>query len=174
MSQLKVYKASAGSGKTFRLAIEYMKLALSNESNYRHILAVTFTNKATAEMKSRIIGELYRLAKGQPSVYMDVLTRELGWQPMQVERQAELVLKRILHDYSRFSISTIDSFFQRVIKAFNRELGISPNFRLEMDSELILAEATDRLLAKIDKDKKHAKEKTTRLFNHIKEIAETL
>jgi superfamily I DNA/RNA helicase len=58
MSQLKVYKASAGSGKTFRLAVEYMKLALTNDSNYRHILAVTFTNKATAEMKSRIIGEL--------------------------------------------------------------------------------------------------------------------
>ena len=154
MSQLKVYKASAGSGKTFRLAIEYMKLALNNESNYRHILAVTFTNKATAEMKSRIIGELYRLAKGRKSVYMDVLTGELGWQPMRIERQAQLVLKRILHDYSRFSISTIDSFFQRVIKAFNRELGINAAYNVELDEKSILEEAADRLIQSVEDDQK--------------------
>lgn len=153
MSQLKVYKASAGSGKTFRLAIEYMKLALTNESNYRHILAVTFTNKATAEMKSRIIGELHRLAKGKDSVYMDVLTRELGWHPMQVQRQAQLVLKRILHDYSSFSISTIDSFFQRVIKAFNRELGINAAYNVELDEMSILEEAADRLIQSVEEDK---------------------
>ncbi|MBV5314418.1 MAG: UvrD-helicase domain-containing protein [Prolixibacteraceae bacterium] len=154
MSQLKVYKASAGSGKTFRLAIEYMKLALTNESNYRRILAVTFTNKATAEMKSRIIGELYHLANGQHSVYMDVLTRELGWQPMMVERQAQLVLKRILHDYSRFSISTIDSFFQRVIKAFNRELGINAAYNVELDEKNILEEAADHLIQSVEDDPK--------------------
>lgn len=154
MSQLKVYKASAGSGKTFRLAIEYIKLALTNESDYKHILAVTFTNKATAEMKSRIIGELYYLAKGKHSVYMDVLCRELNWQPMQVERQAQLVLKSILHDYSRFSISTIDSFFQRVIKAFNRELGINSAYNVELDEKSILEEATDRMIQSIEDDPK--------------------
>ena len=154
MSQLKVYKASAGSGKTFRLAIEYMKLALTSESNYRHILAVTFTNKATAEMKSRIIGELYHLAKGEKSVYMDVLTNELGWPTMQVQRQAQLVLKRILHDYSRFSISTIDSFFQRVIKAFNRELGINAAYNVELDEMGILEEAADRLIQSVEDDQK--------------------
>ncbi len=154
MSQLKVYKASAGSGKTFRLAIEYMKLALTNESNYRHILAVTFTNKATAEMKSRIIDELYHLAKGQDSVYMEVLCNELEWKPIQVERQAQLVLKRILHDYSRFSISTIDSFFQRVIKAFNRELGINAAYNVELDEKSILEEAADRMIQSIEDDPK--------------------
>jgi ATP-dependent helicase/nuclease subunit A len=154
MSQLKVYKASAGSGKTFRLAIEYMKLALINESNYRHILAVTFTNKATAEMKSRIIGELFHLAKGKDSVYLDVLTKELGWPPMQVQRQAQLVLKRILHDYSRFSISTIDSFFQRIIKAFNRELGINAAYNVELDEKNILEEAADRMIQSIEDDPK--------------------
>ena len=154
MSQLKVYKASAGSGKTFRLAIEYMKLALTSESNYRHILAVTFTNKATAEMKSRIIGELYHLAKGKKSVYMDVLTKELSWPAMQVQRQAQLVLKRILHDYSRFSISTIDSFFQRVIKAFNRELGINAAYNVELDEMGILEEAADRLIQSVEDDQK--------------------
>jgi ATP-dependent exoDNAse (exonuclease V) beta subunit len=154
MSQLKVYKASAGSGKTFRLAIEYMKLALTNEANYRHILAVTFTNKATAEMKSRIIGELYRLAQGRESAYLDVLCRELRWPPMQVQPQAQLVLKRILHDYSRFSISTIDSFFQRVIKAFNRELGINAAYNVELDEKSILEEAADRLIQSVDEDPK--------------------
>lgn len=154
MSQLKVYKASAGSGKTFRLAIEYIKLALTNESDYKHILAVTFTNKATAEMKSRIIDELYHLAKGQHSVYMDVLCSELNWQTMQVERQAQLVLKSILHDYSRFSISTIDSFFQRVIKAFNRELGINSAYNVELDEKSILEEAADRMIQSIEDDPK--------------------
>lgn len=154
MSQLNVYKASAGSGKTFRLAIEYIKLALTNETNYRHILAVTFTNKATAEMKSRIIGELYRLSRGHASGYMEVLSSELGWQPAMVEQQAKLALKRILHDYSRFSISTIDSFFQRVIKAFNRELGINSAYNVELDQQSILEEAVDRMIQSVDKDPK--------------------
>lgn len=153
MSQLKVYKASAGSGKTFRLAIEYMKLALTNETNYRHILAVTFTNKATAEMKSRIIGELHRLANGKTSAYLDVLSTEMSWQPMQIQLQAQLVLKRILHDYSRFSISTIDSFFQRVIKAFNRELGINAAYNVELDEMSILEEAADRLIQSVEDNK---------------------
>lgn len=154
MSQLKVYKASAGSGKTFRLAIEYMKLALTTDSNYRHILAVTFTNKATSEMKSRIIGELYRLAHGSHSVYMEVLTQELRWPALRVQNQAQLVLKRILHDYSRFSISTIDSFFQRVIKAFNRELGINAAYNVELDEMSILEEAVDRLIQSVEDDPK--------------------
>jgi len=154
MSQLKVYKASAGSGKTFRLAIEYMKLALINVTNYRHILAVTFTNKATAEMKSRIIGELYQLSKGKDSVYKEVLCKELGWAPKKVETQAQLVLKRILHDYSGFSISTIDSFFQRVIKAFNRELGINAAYNVELDEKSILEEAADRMIQSVEEDPK--------------------
>lgn len=154
MSQLKVYKASAGSGKTFRLAVEYMKLALTGATTYRHILAVTFTNKATAEMKSRIIGELHALSKGNPTVYMEVLTRELGWPPERVEAQSKQVLKRILHDYSRFSISTIDSFFQRVIKAFNRELGINAAYNVELDENSILEEAADRLIQSVEEDTK--------------------
>lgn len=153
MSQLKVYRASAGSGKTFRLAIEYMKLALTSELNYRHILAVTFTNKATSEMKSRIIGELYKLSKGRKSAYLEVLSRELNWQPLQVQLQAQLVLKRILHDYSRFSISTIDSFFQRVIKAFNRELGINAAYNVELDELSILEEAADRMIQSVDNNR---------------------
>ena len=151
---LTIYKASAGSGKTFQLVVEYIKLLLSNPNNYRHILAVTFTNKATNEMKSRILEQLNLLANNQQSDYLEHLTDYETFTENFVRERAKLVLKNILHDYNRFSVSTIDSFTQRTIKAFNRELGISPNFALELDSEMILAEATDRLLTKIDSDKK--------------------
>ncbi len=151
---LTIYKASAGSGKTFQLVIEYLKLLMQNPYNYKHILAVTFTNKATNEMKSRILEQLHFLAKGENSKYLETLKNELGLSEIAIQQKSKLVLKNILHDYNRFSINTIDSFTQRVIKAFNRELGISPNFSLELDNSLILEEAVERMLSKIDKDKK--------------------
>ena len=151
---LTIYKASAGSGKTFQLVVEYLKLLLVNPQNYRHILAVTFTNKATAEMKSRILEQLNLLASGQPSKYLAELQKGNSLSETAIRQNARVVLKNILHDYNRFSISTIDSFTQRIIKAFNREMGISPNYQLELNNDLILAEATDRLLAKIGDDKK--------------------
>jgi ATP-dependent exoDNAse (exonuclease V) beta subunit len=105
-------------------------------------------------MKSRIIGELHALSKGKPTAYMAVLCSELDWKPLQVERQAQIVLKRILHDYSRFSISTIDSFFQRVLKAFNRELGINAAYNVELDEKSILEEAAERLIQSVEEDQK--------------------
>lgn len=151
---LKIYKASAGSGKTFQLVVEYLRLLLENPQNYRHILAVTFTNKATAEMKSRILEQLNILSSGQPSNYIAALQNGSSVSETAIRQKAGIVLKNILHDYNRFSISTIDSFTQRIIKSFNREMGISPNYQLELNSELVLAEATDRLLDKISNDKK--------------------
>ncbi len=151
---LTVYKASAGSGKTFQLVVEYIQLLLQNPKNYKHILAVTFTNKATNEMKTRILDQLNQLATNEPSDYIQHLQKGNNYSEEFIRKRAKEILKNILHDYNRFSINTIDSFTQRTIKAFNRELGISPNFTLELDNEIILAEATDRLLAKIDKDKK--------------------
>ncbi|MCY1720871.1 UvrD-helicase domain-containing protein [Prolixibacteraceae bacterium Z1-6] len=146
---LTVYKASAGSGKTFQLVVEYLKLILENPNNYKHILAVTFTNKATNEMKSRILEQLYQLASGQKSNYISPLQQNNDLSEQYIRQRAKQVLKNILHDYNRFSINTIDSFTQKVIKSFNRELGISPNFTVELDSELILEEAVDRMFAKI-------------------------
>lgn len=150
---LKIYKASAGSGKTFQLVVEYLKLILKNPFNYRHILAVTFTNKATAEMKTRILEQLNILASGRESNYISILTAETKFDETQIRSRAKQVLKNILHDYNRFSVSTIDSFTQRVIKAFNREMGISPDYQLELDNEILLAEATDRLLTNIGNNK---------------------
>ncbi len=150
---LTVYKASAGSGKTFQLVAEYLKLLIRNPFNYRQILAVTFTNKATMEMKSRILEQLYLLAQNGDSPYISLLEEELSLDELQLRYKAGLALKNILHDYTRFSVSTIDSFTQRIIRAFNREMGISPHFILELDNDLILEEAVDRLLAKVDSDK---------------------
>lgn len=150
---LTVYKASAGSGKTFRLVIEYLKLILDNPFNYQHILAVTFTNKATNEMKSRILEQLNLIANGQDTATINVLLDETGNSEQFIRDRARKVLKNILHDYNRFSINTIDSFTQKVIKSFNRELGISPNFTLELDTDIILEEAVQRLFAKIGENK---------------------
>src|SRR5680860_900233 len=150
---LTVYKASAGSGKTFQLVVEYLKLLLKNPNNYKHILAVTFTNKATNEMKTRILEQLHFLGNNQPSSYLQILQNNT-FSEKEIRDKAKQVLKNILHDYNRFSINTIDSFTQKIIKSFNRELGISPNFTIELDSDMILQEAVDRMLAKIDKDKK--------------------
>ncbi len=151
---LNIYKASAGSGKTFQLVLEYLKLILHNPFNYRHILAVTFTNKATNEMKSRILEQLYKLANNQKSAYVEALQKESDYSEQYIRQRAGEVLKNILHDYNRFSINTIDSFTQKVIKSFNRELGISPNFTLDIDNDLLLEEAIDRMFAKIGNDKK--------------------
>lgn len=169
MSELKIYKASAGSGKTFRLAVEYLKIALSNEWNYKNILAVTFTNKATAEMKERVVEELYILGlpltpsegggkepvnpvKEKKSAYLVVLMREMELSEIEVRERARKALRNILHDYSRFSISTIDSFFQRVIRAFNRELGINTSYQVDLEDNLILEEAVDELLLSIEEN----------------------
>nr|WP_321356515.1 UvrD-helicase domain-containing protein [uncultured Draconibacterium sp.] len=150
---LTVYKASAGSGKTFQLVVEYLKIILSNPYNYKHILAVTFTNKATNEMKSRILEQLHLLAIEKDSPYIEPLQKENKYTEQFIRQRAKEVLKNILHDYNRFSINTIDSFTQKVIKAFNRELGISPNFTVELDNDILLQEAADRLLARINDDK---------------------
>ena len=151
---LNVYKASAGSGKTFQLVLEYLKLILENPFNYKHILAVTFTNKATNEMKSRILEQLYKLANNEKSDYVKALQNEVAYSEQYIRQRAGEVLKNILHDYNRFSINTIDSFTQKVIKSFNRELGISPNFTLDIDNDMILEEAIDRMFSKIGNDKK--------------------
>ena len=151
---LNVYKASAGSGKTFQLVLEYLKLILDNPFNYKHILAVTFTNKATNEMKGRILEQLYKLANNEKSDYVEAIQKGANYSEQFIRQRAGEVLKNILHDYNRFAINTIDSFTQKVIKSFNRELGISPNFTLDLDNDIILQEATDRLFAKIGNDKK--------------------
>ncbi len=146
---LDICKASAGSGKTFALTLEYFKIIFAAPSEYRNILAVTFTNKATEEMKSRIINELHRLAEGQPSDYGVKLRETLGMDADSLRNRASLLRTLLLHDYGRLSVTTIDRFFQRIIKAFTRELGIFPAYNVELDSSLVLTEAVGRVMQSV-------------------------
>ena len=150
MSSLEVYKASAGSGKTFRIVREYLRMVFQRPGAYKNILAVTFTNKATAEMKDRILKDLSSLASGKPSGHLDYLKDEFHKSEEEIRKTAVEILKLILHDYSRFSVSTIDSFFQRVIRAFSREMRLNASYRTELDVQLVLEEAVDRLFLDID------------------------
>ncbi len=129
MSELLVYKASAGSGKTFTLAVEYIKLLILNPYAYRQILAVTFTNKATAEMKERILSQLYGIHTGDrdSAAYLNRIKEETGKTAEEVREAAGTALSYMLHDYSRFRVETIDSFFQSVMRNLARELELSPN-----------------------------------------------
>lgn len=148
---LTVYRASAGAGKTHKLTGEYLTLLFTGTGAYRRILAVTFTNKATDEMKSRIIEELYNLSSGRKSDYVDSLCSTYSLTETQVRQQAGKMLRDILHDYSAFNISTIDRFFQQTMRAFTREIGLQGGYGIEMDQELVLTSAIDHLLGDLEK-----------------------
>lgn len=147
---LTIYRASAGAGKTHKLTGEYLLLLFSQPGAYKRILAVTFTNKATDEMKGRIVEELYNLASGHKSDYVDMLSEAYKMDEKQVRSQAKKILITILHDYSAFNISTIDKFFQQTMRAFTREIGLQGGYGIEMDQDLVLSEAVDRLLAGLE------------------------
>ncbi|HZJ81043.1 MAG TPA: UvrD-helicase domain-containing protein, partial [Dysgonamonadaceae bacterium] len=149
---LHVYKASAGSGKTHQLTGEYIRLLFSVPNNYNHILAVTFTNKATDEMKSRIVEELNNLAVGNKSGYLKQLKDEFKLSERDIQKRSQGILKSILHNYSNFSISTIDSFFQRTMRAFTREMGITGGYKVEVDNKSFLPEIVDLMLNELDQD----------------------
>ncbi|WP_277478443.1 UvrD-helicase domain-containing protein [Catalinimonas alkaloidigena] len=144
-----IYRSSAGSGKTFTLALEYLKLALQSPAAFRSILAVTFTNKATREMKGRIIQFLYELSHGSNATLSAMLEPATGLESMALQERSRLVLANILHAYSYFSVMTIDSFFQKVIRAFARELGLQAGFAIELDQDKVLDEVIDQLLNEI-------------------------
>ncbi|HNV80545.1 MAG TPA: UvrD-helicase domain-containing protein [Tenuifilaceae bacterium] len=146
MSQLVVYSASAGSGKTFRLAAEYIKQVIEKPESFKNILAVTFTNKATAEMKERILNELHAIAQGEKSAIANEIADLLPLTQDQITQNAQRALSLILHDYSRFSISTIDSFVQRVIQSLLWEIGEQGGFDIKLDSEPIIEQAADDLI----------------------------
>ena len=146
---LKIMKASAGSGKTYSLARTYINLLLKNDDRYayRHILAVTFTNKATDEMKSRILKELHVMATDPSgSSYLKDFVPSLFASEELMQKKAQTVLHDILHDYSAFAVSTIDRFFQQTLKAFSREIGQFASYQVELDKDSLVAESVDRIL----------------------------
>lgn len=152
MCALHVYKASAGSGKTYTLVKEFITLLFAGDYMHRRILAVTFTHKATNEMKERVINQLYLLATGQPSGYREVLMERYSLSAESVNARAKKILTNLLQDYSSFSISTIDSFFQRIIRAFARELKLSGSYTVGLDTDLLLEQAVDNMFLSLHKD----------------------
>jgi ATP-dependent helicase/nuclease subunit A len=142
-----IYRSSAGSGKTRTLAKEYLKLALQHRSDYfKHILAVTFTNKATQEMKDRILEYLDDFANNRDNELAEELKKELGFDDLTFQQYAQEARSRILHSYAQFSISTIDAFFQRVIRSFTREAGLVGDYRLEVEQDEVMEQVIDNLI----------------------------
>ena len=150
---IRVVKASAGSGKTYNLALEYIRLLLASRERYayRGILAVTFTNKATDEMKRRILKELHRLAVNPAeSPYYKDFVPSLFADPKALQERAETHLCAILHDYTAFAVSTIDRFFQQTLRAFSREIGQFASYQVDLDRDGLVAESVDRILDSLD------------------------
>src|SRR5574344_746211 len=147
-----IYKASAGAGKTHKLTGEYINLLFGDPYAYKHILAVTFTNKATDEMKGRIVEELYNLAANERSDYLNELVKRVGKDEKYIRKVARETLIKILHDYSLFSISTIDRFFQGVMRAFAREVGKMALYNVEIDEGSVIQSAVDMMYLSLDKE----------------------
>ncbi|CAM4091080.1 exodeoxyribonuclease V subunit beta [Flavobacterium antarcticum] len=153
-----IYDASAGSGKTFNLVKEYLKIILTAKKNdaYRSILAITFTNKAVHEMKSRIVGSLSEFIKDQPSAkamqLMDVLIEETELDASQITAKSKEIIKHIIHNYAAFDISTIDKFTHKVIRTFAHDLDLPMTFEVSLDTENLLTEAVDAIIAEAGTD----------------------
>jgi len=146
---LTVYKASAGSGKTFTLATEYIRLLVENPTSYRNILAVTFTNKATEEMKMRILSQLYGIWKGLPESdnYLRVIVEKTGYAPKLIRERAGQGLSNLLHNYNYFRVETIDTFFQSVLRNMARELDLTTNLKIGLNDVQVEELAVDQLIA---------------------------
>ena len=145
---LVVYKASAGSGKTFTLATEYIKLLVINPLNYRSILAVTFTNKATEEMKMRILSQLYGIWKQLPDSdnYLAKVQESTGLSSDIIRQRAGEALHLLLHNYNSFRVQTIDTFFQSVLRNLARELELTANLRVGLNGDQAEEMAVDQLV----------------------------
>ena len=146
----KIVRASAGSGKTFRLVLMYLECALmyDNPRAFRRILALTFTNKAAAEMKSRILGDLKQIELGK-SDKIDLLCSALNLSREEIERRALSLHKEMLHRYSDISVMTIDKFVNKLVKSFARDLALEQDYRIEIDSGKVLDDGVAQLLDKL-------------------------
>ena len=149
---LTVYKASAGSGKTFTLASEYITLVVKNPQDYRSILAVTFTNKATKEMKTRILSQLYGIAHSLPDseAYYEQVRMKTGFSEQTIRENAAKALSLLTHHYNEFRVQTIDAFFQSVLRNLARELNLTANLRVDLNDEQVEAQAVDELINSLE------------------------
>lgn len=152
---LKVYDASAGSGKTFRLVLEYLTLVLRKEqpATFDQIVAMTFTNKASYEMKERIVGALEELTYNISNSKISALLRvQLNMDEIELQTKAQEVLLSILHNYEDFNVLTIDKFNLRLIKSFSKDLDLPSDFEIVMNEEELIERIVDRLLERLGKE----------------------
>ena len=158
-STFQVYNASAGSGKTFTLVKEYLKVLLSSNDIFRFqkVLAITFTNKAAAEMKARVLSNLEAFSEGEENDLFHAIQKEISIEKVMIQERSKKILGVILQNYAAFSITTIDSFTHKIIKSFAFDLGLSLNFEVEMDAVSLLSQAVDVLISKIGTDQKLTK-----------------
>ena len=153
-----LYNASAGSGKTFTLVKAYLKILFqsNNSEQFKRILAITFTNKAVAEMKERIIKMLKKFSDKtileNPDAMFEAICDELQMVPNAVHEKSKILLDTILHNYAAFDISTIDGFTHKLIRTFAHDLRLPLNFEVELDQDALLNEAVDSLIAKAGTD----------------------
>jgi len=158
-STFNIYNASAGSGKTFTLVKDYLKIVLTSKKflPHRHVLAITFTNKAVDEMKTRIVDALMIFASpsvlSQSDPLFDQVVKELGASPKDIHLKSKKLLRKLLHNYAAFDISTIDKFTQKLIRTFAFDLKLPMNFEVELDTDHLLQKAVSRLLSKAGKNK---------------------
>ena len=158
-----IYNASAGSGKTFTLVKEYLKILLqsNNTQQYKHILAITFTNKAVGEMKERIIEMLTEFSSEDilknPNSMFSVLAEELELKPEVLQKKSKKILNSIIYNYAAFDVSTIDGFTHKIIRTFAHDLKLPLNFEVELDQDALLQEAVDSLIAKAGTNKELTK-----------------
>jgi ATP-dependent exoDNAse (exonuclease V) beta subunit len=154
-----IYDASAGSGKTYTLVKEYLKIILlaKKPDAYRNILAITFTNKAVHEMKSRVVENLSQFAKEKPSEkaqhLMQKINDETGLTLPAMHLKAKSIIKHLIHNYAAFDISTIDKFTHKVIRSFAHDLNLPITFEVSLDTENLLTEAVDAIIAEAGNDK---------------------
>jgi len=158
-STFQVYNASAGSGKTFTLVKEYLKVLLNSKDLFRFqkVLAITFTNKAAAEMKARVLSNLEAFSDGEENDLFHAIQKEISIDKATIQERSKRILAIILQNYAAFSITTIDSFTHKIIKSFAFDLGLSLNFEVEMDAVSLLNESVDVLISKIGTDQKLTK-----------------
>ena len=171
MKPLTIYKASAGSGKTFTLAVEYIKLLIDNPLCFKNILAVTFTNKATEEMKMRILSQLYGIWKMLPdsATYMKTVCGSLDITEQQASKRAGQALALLVHNYHYFRVETIDSFFQSVMRNLARELDLTPNLKIGLNDAQVEEQAVDLLIESLTSTSKILQWLISYIFSNISE-----